>query len=503
MKLNQLFETFLDPGQHPFSQIEISGVYSEARKVQLGGVFVALRGLKHDGHDFISQAIQQGCMAVVVEDKSKVPTDFTGYVLQVPDSRAALDVLATRFFSNPSRELFCFGITGTNGKTSITYLLEHILSFVGLPNGVIGTVNHRVGEKVWSSEMTTPDPLLLQQRLREFCEAGARAVSMEVSSHALDQKRVDSVAFNCMIFTNLTRDHLDYHGSMQKYFEAKQRLFLDLIRQTTKYPVYAVINTADAWGRKMKVADPAVLWTYGAKDSDFRHKILKMDFSGAEFSLNSVFGEQIIKIPQAGEHNVLNSIAAMLGALSAGIRLEVSAQALAQFKGVPGRLQRVLTHEWPAKENFHVFIDYAHTPDALENVLKTMRELLQKTNKEQGRRAQLITLFGCGGDRDKGKRPLMASLAEAYSDRVIVTSDNPRTEDAQMIIDEIAAGFKKIKPHFFLDRREAIRQGVQGMNEHDVLLIAGKGHEDYQILGTEKIHFSDYEESYQALQQIK
>lgn len=492
MKISHLFSLFLSPSVSPdLLQLEVVGVTAEAKKVQLGFAFVAIRGTKFDGHDFISEAIERGCVALIVENREKVPDGFSGFVLEVPNTRLAMDILASRFFEEPSHELFCFGVTGTNGKTSITFLIEHILSQMNIRTGVMGTIHHRVGDKIWPTQMTTPGALELQQRLREFVDAGAKAVAMEVTSHALDQKRADSVSFNTLVFSNLTRDHLDYHKTMKAYFAAKQRLFTDLIRKSYKYPIYAIINTQDSYGRKLKVADPAVLWTYGARDSDFRHKILKSDFSGTQFQLKSQFGEQKVFIPQPGEHNVLNAIAAMISALSAGVPLARSAQALADFSGVPGRLQRL-----PTKENLHVFIDYAHTPDALENVLKTLQQV-RKTNKAKNK---IITVFGCGGDRDPGKRPQMAKIAEALSNFSIVTSDNPRTEDPQKIVNEISKGFLNAKSHeVILDRRKAIEKAISILKNGDVLLIAGKGHEDYQIIGEQRVPFSDFEVAKEVL----
>lgn len=492
MKISQLFSLFLSPAASTeLMQLEVVGVTANAKQVELGFAFVAIRGSKHDGHDFITQAIERGCVALVVEDKERVPADFSGFVLTVPNTRLALDMLASRFYEEPSHELFCFGVTGTNGKTSITFLIEHILSHMNIRTGVMGTINHRLGEKIWPTDMTTPDPLNLQKRLREFVEAGAKAVAMEISSHALEQRRADSVSFNSVIFTNLTRDHLDYHRTMKAYFNAKQRLFTDLVRKSYKYPIYAIINTQDSYGRKLKVADPAVLWTYGAPDSDFRHKILKSDFSGTSFLLSSQFGEQKVFIPQPGEHNVLNTVAAMIGALSAGVPLARSVKALSEFTGVPGRLQRL-----PTKGEMHVFIDYAHTPDALDNVLQTLVKV-RKSNKLKNR---IITVFGCGGDRDPGKRPQMAKIAEDYSDFSIVTSDNPRTEDPQKIVNEIAKGFAKTKSYeVIVDRKQAIAKGVSLLKKGDVLLIAGKGHEDYQIIGEEKLPFSDFEVAKEVL----
>lgn len=495
MKLNHLFSVISGaPEKIPAQELEVTGVFNDARQVIPGSVFFAIPGSQVDGHSFIPDAIAKGAVALVVEDLTKVPVGFSGIVLQVPSSREALDLIASRFYLDPGQELFCVGVTGTNGKTSVTYMTEAILNAGKIPTGVIGTVNHHLGEKVWPSEMTTPDPIFLQRRLREFRAEGAMAVAIEVSSHALDQKRVDSVPFNTVIFTNLTRDHLDYHLTMDKYFEAKQRLFTDLLWKTEKSPCFAIINTADKYGRRLRVAEPAVLWTYGAKDSDLRYEILKMDFALTHFKVHTPRGQGEVRLPMSGVHNVMNALAALGAGLSAGLPLSLCITALEQFTGVPGRLQSV-----PNSKDLSVFVDYAHSPDALENVLVALnrvRESLQSS-------ARIWTIFGCGGDRDKGKRPLMAQMAIKYSNEVIVTSDNPRTEDPGAIIQDILAGVSvadKGMVTVIEDRKEAIYKTIQRAQVGDVILIAGKGHEDYQIIGKEKFPFSDVKVAQEALQ---
>ncbi|WP_374075188.1 UDP-N-acetylmuramoyl-L-alanyl-D-glutamate--2,6-diaminopimelate ligase [Bdellovibrio bacteriovorus] len=495
MQLNQLFSII--PGISETSlphETELAGLFNDARLVVPGSVFVAIRGSKLDGHTFIPDAISKGAAALVVEDRSLVPTSYAGFVLQVPNSREVLDLLASRYYLDPGQELFCVGVTGTNGKTSVTYMTEAILNEGRIPTGVIGTVNHHLGDKVWPSEMTTPDPIFLQKRLREFRSEGAMAVAMEVSSHALDQKRVDSVPFNTVIFTNLTRDHLDYHVTMENYLEAKQKLFTDLLWKTEKHPCYAIINTADKFGRRLRVADPAVLWTYGAPDSDIRYEILRMDFALTHFKVQTPMGDGEVHLPMSGTHNVLNALAALGAGLSAGLPLSVCISALDKFTGVPGRLQSV-----PNAQDLSIFVDYAHSPDALENVLTAIRSVRENLKSS----ARIWTIFGCGGDRDKGKRPLMAQMALKYSDNVVITSDNPRTEDPNDIIKDILAGVAgadKAKTTVVVDRKEAIHQTIKKAQKGDVILIAGKGHEDYQIIGKDKFPFSDVKVAEEALQ---
>ncbi|MBX3032560.1 MAG: UDP-N-acetylmuramoyl-L-alanyl-D-glutamate--2,6-diaminopimelate ligase [Bdellovibrionaceae bacterium] len=486
MNLQELFAVI--PGlSREIPEVDVTGLFHDARRVVPGGVFVAIAGGKADGHDFLRQAVDRGAAALVVADVSKVPADFQGFVLQVEQTRAMLDVLASRFYHQPAQEMFCVGITGTNGKTSTAYLVEAILNAGGMPCGVIGTVNHHLKERVWPSEMTTPDPVFLQRRLREFRDAGAAAVSMEISSHALDQRRADSVPFNTVVFTNLTRDHLDYHADMEDYFQAKQRLFLDLLWKTSKRPCRAIVNVDDAWGRRLRIADPARLWTYGRGDADFSFRITRLEMTRAVFELKTPQGTATVDLPMGGEHNVQNAVAAIAVGLSAGIGLAACAQALSAFPGVPGRLQSV-----PNNRGLAVFVDYAHSPDALENVLSALR----KVREQSGSNGRLWTVFGCGGDRDKGKRPEMARLAVQLSDEVVVTSDNPRTEDPQRIIQDILQGTGGADArhlHTIVDRRDAILFALENARSGDAVLIAGKGHEDYQIIGTEKTPFSDFD----------
>lgn len=457
----------------------------DSRQVQKGSVFVAVRGAKADGHAYLEAAVRQGAVALVVEDERRVPADFKGVVAVCPHSRVALDALAVRWSSDPTAKLFCVGVTGTNGKTSTTYLIESILNSASMSCGVIGTVDHHLGEKTWPSEMTTPDPVFLQKRLREFVEAGAKAVAMEVSSHALDQSRADSVQFDVAVFTNLTRDHLDYHATMEDYFAAKQKLFLEVLHASPKTTLRAIVNIGDEWGRRLRLSDRASLWTYGSDEADFRFEILASEFTGTVFRLDCPYGTVDVSFPMPGLHNVQNAVAALAVGLAAGLDLEQAVSALEKFRGVPGRLQSVT----PASD-LHVFVDYAHSPDALENVLKTLRQI----RDGMGSPAKIWTVFGCGGDRDKGKRPEMAKVAESFSERIVITSDNPRTEDPFLILKEIQSGLSaEDKATLIEDRERAIRHAIEHADPGDVILIAGKGHEDYQILGTEKRPFSDLE----------
>lgn len=473
------------------ASLEVTGVTSDTREVKPGSIFVAIKGEKHDGHEWIPEALKKGAIFFIGEDVALLRSydaslSLAGVWAAVTNGRKALDFLAQNFYGDPSAQLFCIGVTGTNGKTSTTYMLEQIFNAVKLPMGVLGTINHHLQDKVWPSSMTTPDPVALQGRLREMLDAGARSVAMEVSSHALDQHRADGVHFNTAVFTNLTRDHLDYHESMKDYFAAKQRLFSELMWTTIKPYRWAIINIDDEWGRRLRVPGQMGLWTYGQARSDYQFKILRVDFGRTDFELKTPYAKFETSIPMCGLHNVYNAVAAIAAAATAMISPLKAAEVLAQFGGVPGRMQWV-----PNTQALNVFVDYAHSPDALANVLSALREVRKLADSP----AQIWTIFGCGGDRDKGKRPQMAAIAEKLSDHVMVTSDNPRTENPEEIIREIESGFvgDKQKWQSEVDRRKAIEKVCRQARPHDVILIAGKGHEDYQILGDQKIHFSDVE----------
>lgn len=492
MKLHQLFSFFslsetdqdMTNERKQALDSEVSGVFFDARQVKPQSVFVAIKGHERDGHDFISQALQNGAMALVVENKSKVPTDCKVLVIEVPSGRRILDLLASRFYEFPSQELICVGVTGTNGKTSVTYILEHILNHNKKLTGILGTVNHRVGEKIWETSNTTPDPVTLQLRLRQFVEAGASCAAMEVTSHALDQKRVESVHFNTVVFTNLTLDHLDYHKTMENYFATKEKLFTDMMLSSAKKPKFAIVNVDDPYGRRLKVADDVLCWTYGQRESDFQFKILKMDFIETEFELKTPVESLKVVLPLSGQHTIYNVIASCAAAVTCGVSLKESFAALKTFFGVPGRLQKIESDSKKA-----VFVDYAHTPDALENVLKSLRSVRESSRLK----SKIITVFGCGGDRDKSKRPVMGKIAAEQSDFIFITSDNPRTEIPETILKDIEAGLPNSYSNYVteVDREKAIAMAIQKANEGDVVLIAGKGHEDYQIVGTEKKFFSD------------
>lgn len=470
-----------------------SGLCFDSRKLKPQCIFVAVRGGTVDGHQFLSDASTKNAAVVVVEDKSKVPQGFKGEIVEVSNSREALNQLASHLCGEPSKKLFCVGVTGTNGKTTTSHVVEAILNQRGWPTGVIGTIDHHLqtgGQYYeWKTEMTTPDPISFQERLAEFVKLGARALAMEVSSHALHQSRVDEVPFDVALFTNLTRDHLDYHRDMDDYFAAKRKLFVELLARSEKRNKTAIVNGDDEYGLQLLGTPGVTTWSYGATDqADLYFKSIEAGFDGTRFQLRTPAGTREFRVRMPGLHNVYNAAAAIGSGLAAGASLEVCAAALESFVGVRGRLESV-----PNNKNLHVFVDYAHTDDAIRTILLSLGE----TRREAGLKNKIITVFGCGGDRDKGKRPLMMKAAVAGSDLVVLTSDNPRTEDPEQILRDAAQGADPAamgKTVFeVVDRRKGIAKAIELASPGDVIVIAGKGHEDYQIIGTTRHPFSDVE----------
>ncbi len=461
---------------------EIASICYDSRRAQKGSLFVALRGEKSDGNAYIDEAIERGAVAVVTEEEQPQRRATT---IVVKNARQTLADLAAEFYSRPALALKVAGITGTNGKTTTAFLIKHLCEAVLLRAGLIGTIRYEIGERILPAPRTTPESLDLQELLFQTRSAGCRAVVMEVSSHALDQGRVRNVEFDVAIFTNLTQDHLDFHHTMEAYFEAKAQLFTHLPEQPHKKGK-AVINLDDRWGQKLLArlsglgkdlpADTVITYGMNAR-ADFRANNVKMDFGGTQYQLEAHGRTYLVRLPLIGAFNIYNSLAALAGAAALGVDLRSAIKALASAPSVPGRLQPV-----PVKRQFRVFVDYAHTDDALTNVMKTLRDL-------QPRR--LIVVFGCGGNRDRAKRPLMAAAVERSADWAIVTSDNPRKEDPEAIVEEIKAGFRGTNHEAILDRREAIYHAISLAQARDIVLIAGKGHESYQEFADHTIPFDD------------
>jgi UDP-N-acetylmuramoyl-L-alanyl-D-glutamate--2,6-diaminopimelate ligase len=458
----------------------VSGLTDDSRRVTAGGCFVAVRGLRADGHRFIPQAVERGAGAVVAEPPDPLPGQAIGRIL-VPDTRRALPRLAGAYYGHPSDALTVVGITGTNGKTTTSYLCEALLRAKGLDTGVIGTIQYVVRGQARDAGQTTPEALELQGLLAEMVTAGVGGVAMEVSSHALALHRVDGVAFDVAVFTNLTQDHLDFHGTMEAYAEAKRRLFFELLAAGRKPGAAAVLNADDPVGAAWAASLPGRVLTFGLGPG---HAVRPREFAsglgGIRLVAESPVGPIRIVSPLIGEHNVMNLLGAVGIGVALGLRAEAIASALGAVTRVPGRFERV-----EAGQDFLVVVDYAHTPDALERVLDTARRLTE---------GRLGVVFGAGGDRDRGKRPVMGRIAATLADRVWLTSDNPRSEDPAAIIDEIAVGLTpppRAGHARCPDRRQAIREALEWARPGDTIVIAGKGHETYQIVGGQVLPFDD------------
>jgi len=474
------------------ASVDITGVCCDSRAVKPGFAFAAIRGSAVDGHDFIGGAIRDGATLILAQEEPALPLPENVTYAVTVDSRSALGALSDYFYGFPSRGMKVIGITGTNGKTTTSYLIASALKAAGLPCGRIGTIGHDLlaGKDV-EADNTTPESSDVHKMLGKMASRGAKYCAMEVSSHALEQGRVDSVRFAVGVFTNLTQDHLDYHGDMESYFTAKARLFTALGAKR------AVINADDPYGARLLMMTPGVIATYGlSQTADFRAENIRVTVEGTSMTLQTPYGAVDVRSTLVGKHNVYNILAASAAVMPEGVSKGTFADGVAALTAVPGRFERVTPDGAP----FAVIVDYAHTPDALENVLKTARGLLDGEGK-------LIAVFGCGGDRDKTKRPVMGRVAWTLADRVIVTSDNPRTENPDEIIRQALDGIeRKSKPDEALavepDRLSAIRVAIKGAGKGDIVMLAGKGHEDYQIVGKTKTHFDDRETARAFLKEI-
>ncbi len=460
----------------------VNGVAYDSRAVQPGELFVAVPGQKQDGRRYIEEALARGAVAVVLEGPDLLEGKAAPRVL-VPSSREALARLADAYFGHPSGELTVIGITGTNGKTTTSYLVDALLSARGHRTGLIGTVQYRIGAEVVAAGHTTPEAVELQSLLRRMVNAGVTAVAMEVSSHGLALSRVDGIDFDIAVFTNLTQDHLDFHRTMDAYREAKRRLFT-LLAGGSKPGRIAVVNADDAAGVSMIAGLPLPTLTYGIRGrADVRPARWSSGAEGIRMSVRTPAGHLDIASPLVGEHNVMNLLAAAGVGVALGIAPETIGRALGSVSSVPGRFERV-----EAGQPFLVVVDYAHTPDALKRTLETARKLV-------GHGGRLAVVFGCGGDRDRGKRPIMGAIASCLCDRVWVTSDNPRSERPEAIIADIVAGIPgglALDRHETLpDRKAAIQGALAWARAGDVVVIAGKGHETYQVVGSEVLPFDD------------
>ena len=464
----------------------VEGIAYDSRRVQKNFLFVALRGEKSDGHQFIDQAIEKGASVIVTEREEK---QARATCLVVENSRTALADLAVAFYDRPTRRLKMAAVTGTNGKTTTTFLIKHICEKAGLRCGLLGTVRYEIGDRVLPAVRTTPEALEVQELLAQMVNAGCKAATMEVSSHAIAQDRTRGLEWDVAVFTNLTQDHLDFHGTMENYFEAKTKLFTDLAGQKTKRKPVAVINIDDRYGEQLidRLEKKIAIVTYGVSArADFRASNYHPEFAGTSYQLDARGKSYLVRVPLIGRFNVANSMAALAAACSMGVGLREAILSLSRSPQVPGRLEAV-----PAKRQFQVFVDYAHTDDALLNVLKTLRELSPR---------RLIVVFGCGGDRDRQKRPLMGQVVDRNADFGIITSDNPRKEDPDAIIAEIEKGFRTSNYEKITDRAKAIARAIELAQPRDIVLIAGKGHEAYQEFADHTVPFDDIQVARQALE---
>ncbi len=446
---------------------EITSVTSDTSKIRRSCLFVCIRGGNFDGHDFAQKALDKGAAAVICERDLGIKNSII-----VEDSRKAYALASAAFYGSCHKKMKIIGVTGTNGKTTVSYVLKKILEDAGFKTGLIGTVNVVIGKEKYPADLTTPDPADLHRYLMLMSIAGCEACVMEVSSQALSQDRVYGINFECSVFTNLSPEHLDYHKTMQSYAEAKAKLF-----SSSKL---SVINCDDKYASEMRRSAVGRVITYGCdENADVRAEKIKLTADGVAYNLISKKGEYGVSFDSMGVFSVYNSMAALAVADGLGLSLDRAVRSVARFDGILGRMEKV-------KNNFglNIIIDYAHTPDSLMNVLKTLRGVYN---------GRLITVFGCGGDRDKEKRPVMGRVACEYSDFVFVTSDNPRTENPEAIINDIIHGMDKKKYFKITDRVMAIKSALYSAKAGDTVLIAGKGHEKYQISGTQKIYFNERE----------
>ncbi|MNU40862.1 UDP-N-acetylmuramoyl-L-alanyl-D-glutamate--L-lysine ligase [compost metagenome] len=483
MFLKQLAAYLATSSIHGDGEVAITGVQIDSRKVTSGDLFICLPGHTVDGHDFARQAAEKGAAALVVQH---VLENVDLPQLKVKDSRLAMAVLGNAFYEEPSSRLRVIGVTGTNGKTTTTYLIEQILKDQGNKPGLIGTIQRRYDGKSYPMSGTTPESLDLQGYLNDMAEADCNYCVMEVSSHALEQGRVKGTRFRTAIFTNLTQDHLDYHKTMEDYRAAKGLFFSRLGNQYFEDPQersYAVLNVDDEASAYYAAQTAVEVITYGVEnEADVRASNISITSRGTSFHVDTFRGSAYINLRMVGKFNVYNALAAISAALLEDIPLEKIKASLESLQGVEGRVEAV-----DEDQEFAVIVDYAHTPDGLENVLRTVKEFAE---------GRVICVFGCGGDRDKTKRPIMGQIAAKYSEYVFVTSDNPRTENPEAILSDIEQGLTdhgvtRDRYELVVDRKEAIEKAIEMASSKDVVLIAGKGHETYQLIGSQVLDFDD------------
>ncbi|HEX6922620.1 MAG TPA: UDP-N-acetylmuramoyl-L-alanyl-D-glutamate--2,6-diaminopimelate ligase [Bacillales bacterium] len=464
----------------------VSSVETDSRKIGPGSLFVCIKGNNFDGHEFVAQVVESGAVAVIADHdvKTSVP------VVIVPDTRRASAVLADAFYGQPTKQLHLVGVTGTNGKTTTTHLVEKIFADSGQKTGLIGTIGMKIAGQpltLESTTPTTPEAITLQQGFSQMVSEKVDTAVMEVSSHALDMGRVNGCDFNVAVFTNLSQDHLEYHSTMEDYFRAKSLLFSQLGNTYDRNRIkVAVINADDERADDLKKVTAAQVVTYGVNNkADIRAEQVSLSEKGTRFLLCSPYGRTDIEMPLIGLFNVYNALGAATASLLSGISLSEVKASLEEASGVPGRFEVV-----DEGQSFTVIVDYAHTPDSLENVLTTVRQFAK---------GRIFVVVGCGGDRDRSKRPIMAQMAVKYADVSVFTSDNPRSEEPQAIIRDMEDGVKGESFVSIPDRAEAIQYAVSEAKSEDIVVVAGKGHETYQILGDRVIDFDDREAARTAI----
>lgn len=488
MKLRQLIESLSKATVAGALDQEVTGVFADSRQVVPGSVFVAVRGSEVDGQKFVADALEKGACAIVSEVAPESEMDESICWAHVPDARAAVAALACVWNEQPSASMKTVGITGTNGKTTTAFLVHSIMHKVWTRAGLLGTVQVDDGESVTPATHTTPGPIELQSVLRTMADNGCRGVALEISSHALEQKRTDGLQLDVAVFTNLTQDHLDYHGTMESYFEAKRRMFELIETQEGNKKSTAVINIDDPYGMRLVEEFEGCLHmiTFGhGVHADLRIGREVQTVRGTEFDVKYKERGYLVRTPYIGRFNVNNCGAALAASIAAGIKPRDAVRALADAPQVPGRMENV-----GSRDGATVFVDYAHTPDALKHACAALKELQPK---------RLITVFGCGGDRDQTKRKPMGQAAVEGSDLCVITSDNPRSEDPRSIIRDIEKGMEGKRYQSIPDRNLAIQVAINVSEEGDIILIAGKGHETYQEIAGKKIDFDDRRVAYKAL----
>ncbi|WAA13686.1 UDP-N-acetylmuramoyl-L-alanyl-D-glutamate--2,6-diaminopimelate ligase [Fervidibacillus halotolerans] len=454
---------------------EIKRIEQDTRKVAEGTLFICIEGTVYDGHQFAREAEKRGAVAIV----AKKPVDVNVPVVYVQDTKRAMAILASAFYQYPSEKLNIIGVTGTNGKTSVSHMIEHIFQTNGKSTGLIGTLYTKYNNETFDTKNTTPDSITLQKLFSNMIAKNVEFVSMEVSSHALVQGRVWGTDFDVAVFTNLTQDHLDYHKTMDEYRFAKGLLFSQLGNTySPERKKFAILNADDEASRYFETVTGVHILTYGIeRQANIRATNIRFFNKGTSFTLQTPEGKWQVTIPLIGKFNVYNSLAAISVGFVYDIPMDRIIQSFTKFPGVPGRLELV-----DGGQSFGVIVDYAHTPDSLENVLKTVRSI---------GKGRLFVVVGCGGDRDRLKRPIMAKIACKYATDPIFTSDNPRSEDPMAILKEMEEGVKGLYYKVIPDRKEAIQWAIRSASKDDIVLIAGKGHETYQIIGDQKIDFDD------------